>query len=144
MQGIEEFIVVTVGRGFLVGGGLHALDYFCITNMDFLTDSGAFPFSFPQHMFTEIHFSLGSCMNAADLLKDVRLKLRRISREEQMKQSGKHISTRAFPRYLPRDRDSLSIKECGEERGGALITLWNLKTINFVCQVMFLSSQSEF
>lgn len=85
-------------------------------------------------------------MNAADLLKDVRLKLRRISREEQMKQSGKHISTRAFPRYLPRDRDSLSIKECGEERGGggALITLWNLKTINFVCQVMFLSSQSEF
>lgn len=104
--------------GFWWGGGLHALDYFCITNMDFLTDSGAFPFSFPQHMFTEIHFSLGSCMNAADLLKDVRLKLRRISREEQMKQSGKHISTRAFPRYLPRDRDSLSIKECGEERGG--------------------------
>lgn len=45
MQGIEEFIVVTVGRGFLVGE-LHALDYFCITNMDFLTDSGAFLFPF--------------------------------------------------------------------------------------------------
>lgn len=47
-----------------------------------------------------------------------------------------------FARYLHWDRDSLSMKEGEKEegQGGALITLWNLKTINFVCQVMFLSS----
>lgn len=91
-------------------------------------------FSFPPYLHKSV--SAGVLYGYVWFMEDIKLGLCWISARTNEAKWRAHLHLCAA-RYLHRDRDSIKEKKKG---GGALITLWNLKTINFVCQVMFLSS----